>query len=80
MEELSTAQRLVQGAELVGRQPLDSIENGPGARIGGPGLGLFFVRHRHNPQRDDFVDFGGVAEVTLTLVCHGGKVVQHDRR
>ena len=49
-------------------------------RIGGPGLRLLLVGHRHHPQREDLVDLGGVVQRALALFGDLGMVVEDDRR
>ena len=51
-----------------------------GQRIGGAGLRLLLVGHRHDPQREDLVDLGRVVERALALLGDLGMVVEDDRR
>ena len=51
-----------------------------GPRVGGPGLGLLLVGHRHHPQGEDLVDLGGVEQRAGALRRDCRVVVQDDRR
>src|SRR6202000_81162 len=60
------AQHTVQARHRLGRHGVALVYDARGPRIGGPGLRLLLVRHRHHPQREYLVDLraviqGGVA-------------------
>ena len=73
----STPCRSLQILRRHGVAPVDDL---PGPRVGGPGLGLLLVGHGHHPQGQDLVDLGGVEQRTGALRGHLRVVVQDDRR
>ena len=62
------------------RHLVAAVDDLRGPRVGGPGLGLLLVGHRHHPQGEDLVDLGGVEQRAGALAGDLGVVVEDDRR
>ena len=64
----------------LGREVVAAVDDGRGAGVGPPGLGLLVVRQGEHPQGEDLVDLGRVAEVAHALRRDRRVVVEDDRR
>src|ERR1700722_885030 len=72
-------QRSGQARHGFGRHRVTAVDDLRGQRIGGPGLRLLLVGHRHHTQREDLVDLGAVIQRGLALFSDLGVVVENDR-
>ena len=73
-------QHTVQARHRLGRHRVTVVDDLRGPRIGGPGLGLLLVGHRHHAQGQDLVDLGAVIQRGVALFGDLGVVVEDDRR